>query len=73
MLVCGIALIPLAWRLEQARKQQEAVAWVHEMDGTVSYAGDDGSVELNGPQWLRKWLGRDFFDDLADCQSHDVL
>ena len=34
MLVCGIALIPLAWKLEQARKQREIVAWVHEMGGT---------------------------------------
>ncbi len=76
MLVCGIALIPLAWKLEGARKQREAVAWVHEMGGTVYYdfkIDEDGFVEPidepRGPKWIRKWLGRDFLDDrLASCE-----
>ena len=56
MRVCGGALVPLVWKLEKARKQREAVAWVREMGGTVEYAiGNDffddvTGVELHGIQ-----------------------
>ena len=58
MLVCGVALIPLVWKLEKAKKQREAVAWVLEMGGNVTYAIDDpvADVEPRGTEWLRYWL-----------------
>ena len=67
-----VVCVAVGWKFERVRKQREAVAWVHEMGGTVYYDFEFGggfSVELaaepRGPEWLRKWLGRDFFDDVA--------
>ena len=58
----------LGWKVERARKQREAVAWVHEMGGSVQYdyeIDDDEwwapDAEPPGPQWLRKQLDRHFF------------
>ena len=59
MLVLSVLLGLVAWKTNRARNQREIVAWVHELGGTVTY-------ETRGPQWLRNWLGRDFFDDVAE-------
>ena len=53
-----VVCVAVGWKYERVRKQREAVAWVHEMGGTVTY-------EPRGPEWLRKGLGRDFFDDVT--------
>ena len=69
MLVFGVVL---GWKVERARKQREAVAWVLEMGGTVFYnyqLDDDQSyvpdAKPRGPEWLRKRLGSHFFDDVV--------
>ena len=71
-----VVCVAVGWRIERVRKQREAVAWVREMRGTVYYATDDNSfhkrtAEPRGPEWLRKWLGNDFFDDVVDVTLHN--
>ena len=56
----GDSCVWLGWKIERARKQREAVAWVQELGGELSC-----DSESPGPQWLRKRLGRHFFDDVV--------
>lgn len=42
----------------RANQQREAVAWVENLGGTARY-----DAEPSGPDWLRRRLGRDFFDE----------
>ena len=60
LIVLTISCVWLGWKVERARKQREAVAWVQELGGGLSY-----DSESPGPQWLRKRLGRHFFDDVV--------
>ena len=52
-----ISCVILGWKVEQARKQREAVAWVHQMVGSVEYEP--------GPKWLREQFGVDFFGEVV--------
>jgi hypothetical protein len=73
LIVLTIFCVALGWKVERARKQREAVAWVHEMGGSVKYDYEyvDGAYSPKakppGPQWLRKQLGRHFFDDVVEA------
>ena len=55
-----ICCVWLGWKVERARKQREVVAWVQGVGGTVNYES-----QSHGPQWLRKQIGRHFFDDVV--------
>jgi hypothetical protein len=79
LIVLTIFCVALGWKVERARKQREAVAWVHEMGGSVNYDyefDDDGSSATDakppGSEWLRKHLGRDFFDDVVRVSLTEV-
>jgi hypothetical protein len=79
LIVLTIFCVALGWKVERARKQREAVAWVHEMGGSVNYdyeLDDDGSsapdAKPPGSEWLRKQLGRDFFDDVVRVSLTEV-
>ena len=62
-----VVCVAAGWKIERVRKQREAVAWVHEMGGTVKF-----TAERRGPEWMRKRLGRDFFDDVVGVALHNT-
>jgi hypothetical protein len=66
LIVLTIFCVWLGWKVEQARKQREVAALVHEMGGRVRYDYQP-NAKPPGPQWLRKQLGRHFFDDVSSC------
>ena len=84
LIVLTILCIWLGWKVERARRQREAVAFVHEMGGSVNYdyeVDNDGrfapNAEPPGPKWLRRQLGVDFFDDvilarLVEAEVSDI-
>ena len=72
-----VVCVAVGWKFERVRKQREVVAWVREMGGNVSYAIDDNGsadfkAEPSGPEWLRQWLGNDFFDEVAGVALRDT-
>ena len=74
MTVVGFGLGWLGWQVQQARKQQKAVAWVQKMGGSVYYDYQfdfDGFFLRSGPpqpKWLTDLFGIDFF-----CQVTRVV
>ncbi len=67
-----VVCVTLGWKVEKARKQREAVAWVQECGEHVfyDYELDDARKRVPnpqppGPKWLRELLGIDFFDDVV--------
>ena len=69
--LCAVACSWFAVKLQQARRQREAVEAIREAGGHVTYDYEidaDGSriqsPEPPGPAWLRKTLGVDFFSDV---------
>jgi hypothetical protein len=61
MLLACIAMIPVAIREQQAKKQREAVDAVRKLGGSVTYDGLLATGEAPGPVWLHRLLGEDFF------------
>ena len=56
----------LGWKVERARKQREAVAWVREHRGLVVYGHEsDRKLRPAGPKWLTELFGIDFLDDVV--------
>jgi Leucine-rich repeat (LRR) protein len=72
MVLASIGLSWFAVKMQKARRQREAVAAIEAAGGRVWYVdGIDvetpsGKMRLheNGPPWLRKILGEDFFTDV---------
>lgn len=81
MLFVLIAAIPCAWvgrRLEEKRREREAVAAIRAHGGYVWY-DDQAAIDSlgipavsapsqaapSGPAWLRAWLGDDFFTEVT--------
>ena len=71
LLAVSVALGSLAWKIERAKRQRDAVAWILNSGGGVRYDyqyDDDGRRVPEGiptgPKWLRKHLGGDFFDEV---------
>ena len=64
-----VVCVAVGWKFERVRRQREAVAWVKEMGGFVYYFVDGNPYsELRGPEWARKWLGHDFFNDVTGVE-----
>jgi hypothetical protein len=61
----------LGWIAHRARVQREAVAAIVRAGGDVYYDGEWGSVRLRprGPDWLRGFLGRDYFDTVVSVSG----
>jgi hypothetical protein len=79
LLLITIFAIWLDWLSNEARKQRQAVAWVHEMGGTVYYDYElDKLGELKedatppGPVWLRETLGIHFMADVTVVEFHET-
>jgi len=73
VLACAIGL---ALFIAPAERQRRAVAFVEEQGGVVLYADEGGKATL-APEWLRQWLGKDYFQDawwvsLIDTQVGDA-
>jgi hypothetical protein len=69
ILVLGLAL---GWKIERAKRQREAVAWVLQAGGKVRYAHEKTDAcgyalpgEPPGPKWLRDLVGIDFLDNVS--------
>lgn len=77
LVVMLVVCVTLGWKVNKARKQREAVAWVQECGGTLfyDYEFDGGPLRNNpqppGPQWLRELLGIDFLDDVVFVSLHN--
>ncbi len=72
LLLMLVVCVALGWKVERARKQRDAVNWIQELGGSVSYDyeidNNDRTIpnaEPPGPKWLMKQLGIDFFDDVV--------
>ena len=61
VLMCAIPGSWFAVRMQQAKKQREAVEAIERLLGSVWYDYQDRDGELPGPTWLRDLLGDDFF------------
>ncbi len=61
----------LGWIAHRARVQREAVAAIVRAGGDVFYDGESGSVRLRprGPDWLRGFIGRDYFDTVVSVSA----
>ena len=67
------------WKVQQARKQQETVAWILQSGGSVYYDHqlyDDGEAVPNpqppGSKWLTELFGVDYFDDVVDISLSET-
>jgi Leucine-rich repeat (LRR) protein len=76
LVVMLVVCVTLAWKVEKAKKQREAVAWVQESGGSVSYdyEFDDARKRVPnpqppGPKWLRELVGIDYFDDVVQVRQ----
>ena len=80
LLVMTLACIGMSWlgvKMQQARKQREAVEAIEKLGGWVHY---DYQVDQSGrwhfgavppgPAWLRNGLGEDFFSTVVDIMCH---
>lgn len=72
MLLASIGLSWVAVKMEQARKEREAVEAIRKTGGSVGYDYEfspSGNRVVNGkprtPAWLRRVLGEDFFDSVV--------
>ena len=76
LIVMFLFCILFAWggyKIRQAEKQKEAVAWVEKMGGSVVYDyqyDEKGNwnpmTQPPGPDWLREWIGVDYFCDVYE-------
>jgi Leucine Rich repeat len=61
-LICAVACAWLARRVDQKRKELQAVDALVELGGRVDYGSGFG--DASGPAWLRQLLGDNFFNDV---------
>lgn len=57
----------LGWKVDRARKQREAVNWVAQADGhvTYEYEMENGSGSLRAPKWFVNVVGVDLLDNVT--------
>jgi hypothetical protein len=73
-LLCFIVAIVLGWfavDLQHARQQQTAIKAITNAGGRVFYSWELGVANARPPatDWLRRWLGVDFFSDADSIQA----
>ena len=73
--LCAVVCSWFAVKMQQARRQREAVEAIQNAGGTARYyyeVGPDGlfmdDAEPPGPAWLRDVLGIDFFSDVFNVR-----
>ena len=77
--LCAIPLAWFGWKLQQARQQDQAVAWIKRLGGTVRYHyqfDENGSPKPDapppGPVWLREVLPESFFASAREVYCLDL-
>jgi hypothetical protein len=65
VLVCGLLSGWMAWRVNRANDQGHAVAAIQRAGGGVGF---DHKGQPWAPDWLRKRLGDEFFQELTSVQ-----
>jgi hypothetical protein len=70
MIFVTLVAVGMSWfavRMQRVRRQKEAVEAIDKLGGAwIEY-----KYEFYGsPKWLRKWLGNDFFKDVATIHVH---
>jgi hypothetical protein len=73
-LLCFIVAIVLGWfavDLQHARQQQTSIKAITNAGGRVFYSWELGVANARPPaaDWLRRWLGVDFFSDADSIQA----
>ena len=81
LVVTAVLCVLLGWKVRQVERQKEAIAWVKEVGGRVTYAyesyenDEHGSLVLNGelpgPDWLCQLIGVDYFASVAEVSLAD--
>ena len=64
-----ICAVPCAWlgrRIEQKRRERQALEVILKLGGRVTYDYELADVSPTGPDWLRKLLGEDFFNEIVE-------
>jgi len=71
LVVVTVLCVLLAWKVWQVKQQRDAVAWVHQMGGSVvydyqyDYLSTKPIIARNakppGPNWLHHLIGVDYF------------
>jgi Leucine-rich repeat (LRR) protein len=77
MIFTLICAIPCAWlgrKIEQKRREREAVQAIVELHGRVQYDYERAGAKPAGPDWLRNLLGENFFNEVevVDCAGIKV-
>ncbi len=68
-LVMFLACVGMSWvgvKMQQARRQKEAVAAIKELGGSVAYDYGVGQAQPTTPKWLRSLLGDDFLANVVE-------
>jgi len=69
MLLLSVPLGWLAWKMQRAKRQREAVEGILKAGGRIGY---DYEFVPRAPVWVRKSLGEDFFCDASCCGVRGV-
>jgi hypothetical protein len=65
--ICAVSAGWLGKRIEQKRNEREAAEAIVKLGGSVNYDYEKGTAATpNGPAWLRKLFGENFFSDVED-------
>ena len=73
MVLVSLGMSWFAVKMQQAKRQGEAVKQIKKLGGTVGYDWQDpalGKTEPSGPAWIRKLLGEDFFAAVVLVSVH---
>ena len=63
--ICAIGCAWLARKIEQKRKERDAVEAIVKLGGSVTYDYEKvRGAKPPGPDWLRKFLGENFFSEV---------
>jgi hypothetical protein len=71
-LLFAIACSWFTVRMQQAKRQREAVEGIEKLFGSVWYDYEERKVEPPGPAWLRNLLGGDFFSQVVGVNLHSA-
>ena len=70
-----VGCVWFAWSANRAHRQRRAVEWIYEAGGRIRYDfefREDGrsitNAEPPGPDWLREWIGIDYFATVSSVQ-----
>jgi hypothetical protein len=80
-MICAVASAWLGRKMEQKRREQEAVKAIVKLGGLVGYDSEEITKDRNGqmrvagprgPDWLRRFLGEYFFSEIRFVSLNNV-